>query len=78
MALLSLFVPPGSDVLRVRGRMEGPGDRHGMFMQDVRPGQSLWGWTYDELRALGNGMYELNASPATSHPSSHRRHPGPH
>lgn len=66
----SIFLPPGQELVIVRARLEGPGDRSGLFLQQVRPGESLFGWTYPELRALGDGMHDLQPKPATAPPSS--------
>ncbi len=55
----SLFLPPGHDVVVVSARAEAPDGTVGQINNEVRPGQSIMGWSYQELRALGTGWHEL-------------------
>lgn len=63
---LSIFLPPGVEAILIQARAEGPGRTLGHLTREIRPGDSFLGWSYDELRALGNGMHELQPKPGWS------------
>lgn len=69
MPRMSIFLPPGRDVIVLQARMEGDdGIRMACFYHEVRPGQSFWGWSCDELRSLGSGMHDLDPKPGWTPP----------
>lgn len=43
-----------------------PGDTFADVSEQVKPGERMFGYTYDELRALGNGSHELEERPASA------------
>jgi hypothetical protein len=57
-----LTVEPG--VVRVQARLEGPGGVVGDLVRDVRPGDELFGLTYEQLAALGDGAHDVGDVPA--------------
>jgi hypothetical protein len=58
--LLSIHPGDGPEPhLVVQAHPKGPGEARAHIRTEVRPGQALMGWSYEELRALGNGIYEM-------------------
>ncbi|MBY0523445.1 MAG: hypothetical protein K2R98_08595 [Gemmataceae bacterium] len=60
---VSVYLVPGQQLIALRSRAEGPGDASALFLHEVRPGQFFLGWSYDELRALGTAMHDLEPKP---------------
>ena len=54
-----LAVYPEEKVIEVRARAEGEGGMVGDLNEEVHPGESFLGWTYDELLRLGDGEHIL-------------------
>ena len=52
-----------SDEIEVRVRAEGPDGMIGDALRVVRPCESAFGKTYDELMKYGNGLHDLSAAP---------------
>jgi len=44
----------------VRARAEGPAGQLGDLIRIVRPGETVLGYSYEELRALGDGAHDLS------------------
>ncbi len=51
------------EVIHIRQRAEGPGIV-GDATARVTPGQNFYGWSFEELKALGNGGHEIEPKPA--------------
>jgi len=65
---VSLYQPPHlPDLVVIRARAEGPG-MLGDATWEIRPGEDFLGWTYEELKALGTSLQDLQPKP--SPPSS--------
>jgi hypothetical protein len=47
------------DVVQLRARFEGPGGMVGDAFDEIRPGQSLHGLSFDELKKAGAGVVEI-------------------
>jgi hypothetical protein len=60
-AYIAIFAD--SDEIEVRVRAEGPGGTIGDALRVVRPGESAFGKTYDELVKYGSGLHDLSAPP---------------
>jgi hypothetical protein len=66
---VSLFRKPDEEEILLQGRAEGPGKTLGDLVEVIRPGDVVLGWTYEEIRALGNCMHDLKPKPGWSRES---------
>ena len=57
---MKVFITHASDSVVVRSKAEGQGGILEDFKIEVRPGSDFLGWSYEELRALGEGQRELD------------------
>jgi hypothetical protein len=61
---VSVFLPPGRDALIVlNARAEEPGGALGDLHDEITPGQSFLGWSFEELKQLGTGMHDIDPKP---------------
>ena len=58
----------------VLARLNGPGQARGHVRLSVKPGQTFWGYTYDELMKLGNGSHDLKPKEEPEAAGEKRRH----
>lgn len=55
---MKIHISLEKDYVTLRARAEGE-DVVGDYQENVYPGQSAMGYSYDELRGLGNGAFDL-------------------
>lgn len=56
---MKMFVSVFEDRVLLAARVTGPGGIVGDVLQEVRPGGSYQGWSFEELRLLVNGQHEI-------------------
>jgi hypothetical protein len=52
--------------VHVQARLQGEGGTIGDMSHEVRPGESFFGWSAEELKALGQGRQELSPKTAAA------------
>lgn len=56
---------PSPDTIHVRGRIHAPGIG-ASFFDSLHPGESIFGWTFEDLASRAPGTVDLSAPPQSS------------
>lgn len=55
----TVFLYVDKDEVEVMARMVSDDGLVGDLREVVKPGETFWGWTYQELRDLGTGEHDI-------------------
>jgi hypothetical protein len=55
---LAIFLVPDQDIVQIQARADA-GKFRGYLAEYIRPGGQFLGWSYEELREIGNGLWDL-------------------